>query len=196
MNQDLYELNKKIWKCRRCSRLFSPSQPGYFPDNLEILFIGRNPGQLYVRKSGWNDYDFIDIQDFDKFQKEYYLGLKESPVGKFILRIMPKEIIWGLTNICKCRSPNDSLLSKEEIENCRFYLQQQILISKPKSIVIMGSQPFNWWFPKYRIKDYVNTIQYIKLSYSDEQIPMLILYHPSSRKCDPVFIREKIQILL
>lgn len=195
MNNKLYQLNKEIWLCRKCPRFNFVSMPGYFPDKLEVLFIGRNPGQLHKRTSGWDDNLFVNLWSFDDFQKMYMQGLFEAPLGKYINSLVRDTIVWGLTNICKCRTPDNLPLAKEEIETCRQFLIDQILLSKPKIIVTFGAASFNWWFPNKVLEQYVNDIINIRLSYSNNSIPLIPLYHPASFNYDLLKIKDTQSVL-
>lgn len=198
MNGDLYNLNKAIWECRKCERFDFASQPGYFSECTKILFIARNPGQLYVRKSGWSDFEFINLENFDSFQKGYSKGILEAPIGKFIMSILPEKYmeLWSITNIAKCRTPNDSALSPLEIDNCRPFLQEQILLCKPLLIVTMGGPAFNWWYPELKLSDYVNEITTVKLSYATTKVPLLHIYHPSSFRINRAILKNKVSELV
>src|SRR6185503_18807254 len=126
MNQPsntLKELNQKIWKCNKCTGCDFPSMAGYFPKNLDVLVIGQNPGQLHKRKSGWDDSEYaFNDEDWSKFQQDYAKGLMEAPLGKWLNDGFQGRVIWGLTNIVKCRTESN-LVDFEMQANCRPWLQ-------------------------------------------------------------------------
>lgn len=50
-----------------------------------------------------------------------------------------------ITNLVKCRPPENRNPSKDEVSKCFHYLAAQINILKPKSIVLIGLQAQNAW---------------------------------------------------
>ncbi|MCH7877286.1 MAG: uracil-DNA glycosylase, partial [Thaumarchaeota archaeon] len=48
-----------------------------------------------------------------------------------------------ITNIVKCRPPNNRVPNTDERETCKEYLKQEISIIKPKIICILGNTAFN-----------------------------------------------------
>ncbi len=53
-----------------------------------------------------------------------------------------------ITNVVKCRPPNNRDPLPIEIEACRNYLQQQISMINPKLIVTLGRYSLAWFFPR------------------------------------------------
>ena len=90
-----------------------------------------------------------------------------------------------LTNVLKCRTPNnrDPLLS--EVINCNSYLLKQIEIIKPKIIVALG---------KVAGKSLLNKDLSLKKLrsqfYEFNSIPLKVTYHPQALLNDPDFKRN------
>jgi uracil-DNA glycosylase len=53
-----------------------------------------------------------------------------------------------ITNVVKCRPPNNRDPLPAEIEACRGYLEQQISFVDPKLIVTLGRYSLAWFFPR------------------------------------------------
>jgi len=161
--------------------------PGYFTKDTKALFIGRNPGQLYERKSGWSDNKYATLNEYGLFQIAYAKGLMEAPLGKFISKLVDgTSVQWGLTNICKCRTPDDSPLSVEEIENCREYLTKQIILTDPQLIVTFGVQAWAWFSPtplaQMMSEDIQMRVECMHVQPSSREYIIFPMYHPASLK--------------
>lgn len=79
-----------------------------------------------------------------------------------------------ITNIVKCRPPNNRNPEPGEAEQCRPYLARQIVLIKPKLIVALG---------KIAAQNLLHTNESIanlrgKLHYFSE-IPLIVTYHPA-----------------
>lgn len=55
---------------------------------------------------------------------------------------MSREDIY-ITNVVKCRPPNNRVPNTNERNTCREYLEEEIAIIKPKIICILGNTAFN-----------------------------------------------------
>jgi DNA polymerase len=56
-----------------------------------------------------------------------------------------------ITNVLKCRPPNNRDPLPNEVEACRKYLLRQIELINPKLIVTLGRFSLAWFFPNDRI---------------------------------------------
>ena len=81
-----------------------------------------------------------------------------------------------ITNIVKCRPPNNRNPSYEEIASCIHFLEEQIRLISPKIILLLGS---------VALKTMLHTEMGIshlhgKLFYYNDSIPTIATYHPSA----------------
>ena len=73
-----------------------------------------------------NEKETLIINDDDTFdEKKKYLEIKREEVY--------------ITNIVKCRPPQNRVPNKEEATACMDYLRSQVMLVKPKIIVLLGS---------------------------------------------------------
>ena len=79
-----------------------------------------------------------------------------------------------ITNIVKCRPPNNRDPESTEITACKKYLDKQIEILAPKVIVTLGKHSLNKYFPGERIG-----LHHGKPQFRDGQT-ILPLYHPAA----------------
>lgn len=123
MYESLNEVEEAVKKCDKCKLckgrtniVFGTGNP-----NAEIMFIGEGPGaeedmkgEPFVGNAG----KLID-QAFEG------VGIKREEVY--------------IANIVKCRPPNNRNPEKDEALACMDYLRNQVVLVKPKIIVLLGN---------------------------------------------------------
>ena len=130
METSLSELCQLIKSCPDCrlSQTRTQAVPGEGPEDAEIVFIGEGPG-YYEDKSGrpfvGNAGKFLD-------QLLQHAGLKRADVY--------------ITNVVKCRPPENRDPMKDEIDACDKWLRQQIDLIDPSVIVTLGRHSMNKFF--------------------------------------------------
>ena len=89
--------------------------------NADLMFIGEGPGA-----------------DEDE-QGEPFVGRAGKLMNQAFkgLGILREEVY--IANIVKCRPPNNRTPEKDEANSCLDYLRNQVLLVKPKIIVLMGN---------------------------------------------------------
>ena len=117
------ELEKSIEGCNKC-KLCSGRKNivfGIGNKNADIMFIGEGPGA---------DEDI---------QGEPFVGKAGQLMNKAFeaLEIEREEVYIG--NIVKCRPPQNRNPEQDEAKACMDYLRNQVLLVKPKIIVLLGS---------------------------------------------------------
>lgn len=117
------ELEDVVKKCRKCRLCENRKNVVFGVGNREadIMFIGEGPGadedtqgEPFVGKAGK-----LMNMAFDM------LGIKREEVY--------------IANIVKCRPPNNRNPQDDEAESCLDYLRNQVILVKPKIIVLLGS---------------------------------------------------------
>ena len=118
--EELEEVVKQCRKCRLCENRKNVVF-GVGKREADIMFIGEGPGadedaqgEPFVGKAGK-----LMNMAFDM------LGIKREEVY--------------IANIVKCRPPNNRNPQDDEAENCLDYLRNQVILVKPKIIVLLGS---------------------------------------------------------
>lgn len=128
----LSELSQKIKVCTSCETLVKGRTqvvPGDGAENAEIMFIGEAPG-------------FHEDQEGKPF-----VGAAGQFLNQLISSINLKRQEVYITNIIKCRPPQNRDPLPMEIHNCNPWLEQQIDIIKPKIIVTLGRYSMAKFFP-------------------------------------------------
>ena len=115
-------IEEKIKTCNKCQEMIkeNPAAGDGFPE-AKIVFIGEAEGRS------------------ESEQGKVFIG----QAGKLLTSILDaceikREDIF-ITNICKCRPPNNRMPLPEEASNCRPFLDLQLDVIKPKFIICLGS---------------------------------------------------------
>jgi len=123
LSSRLQALHSEILVCTKCELYKGRTNavPGEGPDNARIMFVGEGPGQ------NEDEQGIPFVGAAGKFLTELIesIGLKRSDVF--------------ITNIVKCRPPNNRAPRKPEVEACNPYLQSQIGLIKPRIICPLGT---------------------------------------------------------
>ncbi|MCI9063552.1 MAG: uracil-DNA glycosylase [Clostridia bacterium] len=122
MYENIEELKQSINECKKC-KLCNTRQNIVFGTgnpNAKIMFIGEGPGA-----------------DEDR-QGEPFVGKAGQLMNKaFDVVGIKREDVY-IANIVKCRPPHNRDPEKDEVMACMNYLRNQVLIIKPKIIVLLG----------------------------------------------------------
>ena len=127
MNQELETIKQNVIKCTKCDlcKTRTNAVPGKGNFQSDVIFVGEAPG----RNEDKNGEPFIGVAG-----KKLSIALNEAGISR-------DEVY--ITNIVKCRPPNNRVPSTSERNTCQEYLKQEISIIKPKLICILGNTAFN-----------------------------------------------------
>ena len=121
-NTSFHSVDERILKCQKCtlSQGRTNAVPGEGSLEAELMVVGEAPGRdedlqgrPFVGRAGQLLTKIIDAMKFNR--EDVYI-----------------------TNVVKCRPPNNRNPNKEEIETCKNYLLEQIEMIKPRAIVALG----------------------------------------------------------
>jgi len=127
MNQELETIKQNVIKCTKCDlcKTRTNAVPGKGNFQSDVIFVGEAPG----RNEDKNGEPFIGVAG-----KKLSIALDEAGISRDAVYI---------TNIVKCRPPNNRVPKTNERDTCQEYLKQEISIIKPKIICILGNTAFN-----------------------------------------------------
>ena len=179
--EDIQELHKKILSCRSCDlhKTRTKCVPGEGDHSQGIMFIGEAPGK-----------------EEDKQGKPFV-----GAAGKYLTEVLARNGIKResvyITNVLKCRPPNNRDPKPEEIRACSRWLKLQLDLIKPCIIVTLGRFSTQWIFDYFNLK-YSSIMKVRGKVYEAEKwnkvvyiIPTLhpaaVLYHP---KWKPLFEQD------
>ncbi len=131
----LAQLAHKIAACQQCT-LYATRKfavPGEGPSDAQVMLIGEGPG-FYENEQG-----------------RPFVG----SAGNFLNELLAKAGLNRddvfITNVVKCRPPDNRDPMPEELASCRDYLENQIAAINPKIIITLGRFSMAVFFPMARI---------------------------------------------
>ncbi len=127
MNEKLQTVKQKVIKCTKCDlcKTRTNSVPGKGNFQSKVIFVGEAPG----RNEDKSGEPFVGVAG-----QKLSIALEEAGISR-------DEVY--ITNIVKCRPPNNRVPSTNERNTCQEYLKQEISIIKPKIICLLGNTAFN-----------------------------------------------------
>ena len=163
---DIQEIASQIRQCQAC-RLWegrTNAVPGVGNPEAEVVFVGEGPGK---------DEDL---------QGEPFVGA----AGKFLTEMI-KSIGWEreevfITNVVKCRPPNNRDPQEDEIETCTsLYLWNQLEIINPVLVVTLGRHSMYKFLPStVKISKIHGTPMQSINKRTGKVFNVLPLYHPAA----------------
>lgn len=117
------ELEQSIVNCNKCRLCVNRKNIvfGQGNKNADIMFIGEGPGA---------DEDIQGLPFVGKAGKLMNMAFEG-------LGIKREEVY--IANIVKCRPPQNRVPEPDEAESCLNYLRNQVILVKPRVIVLLGS---------------------------------------------------------
>jgi DNA polymerase len=168
VEKELEKISFKIKNCTKCILYKNRKNavPGEGSWKNKIMLIGEAPGfnedeqgRPFVGRAGKLLEEFLD-----------YIGKSREDVF--------------ITNVVKCRPPNNRQPEQEEINICTsLYLDKQIDLIKPKLIVCLGNISANYIFKKFGLnfesmnKEHGKVFQISNLLI---QTKIIATYHPAA----------------
>jgi|SRR6056297_294236 len=115
-----------VQDCERCPELVDSRSRivnGVGPDDADLLFVGEGPGKN------------------EDEQGEPFVGRSGSVLDDALSEagVLREEV--RITNCVRCRPPENRDPTKEELANCRGYLDGEIAAVEPDILVTLGKVP-------------------------------------------------------
>ncbi len=127
----LEDIDRRVLACTLCDlhKFRTRAVPGEGNWEAELMFIGEGPGR---------DEDL---------QGRPFVGRAGQLLRKIIAAMTFREDEVYITNMVKCRPPENRVPHDNEIEACSRYLIRQIELIRPKVIVTLGKTPTDHFVP-------------------------------------------------
>jgi uracil-DNA glycosylase len=152
-------LREEIGDCRRCKLsqkrthiVFGEGNPG-----ARLIFIGEGPGRE------------------EDIQARPFVGEAGMLLTRLIEKMGLKREEVYIANIVKCRPPMNRDPEKDEIEQCREFLERQIDIIRPEIIMSLGRIAASTLMGNEKLK--ISSIRGKIFDYRG--IPMIPTFHPA-----------------
>jgi DNA polymerase len=152
------EMEGRILECRLCPlhRLRTNAVPGEGNWAAELMFVGEAPGR-----------------DEDA-QGRPFVGRAGKLLRKIIAAMKFREEEVFITNVVKCRPPDNRTPHRDEVEVCSPYLVKQIELIRPSVIVTLGKSSTEFFIPGR------TGMSSLRGKFGDYRgIPLMPTFHPS-----------------
>ena len=156
--KSLEEISADVIKCKKCDlyKTRNNSVPGKGKKGNKIILVGEAPGAEEDEKG---------IPFCGRGGKLLRNTIKQ-------IRIEENEVY--ITNLVKCRPPNNRRPTKDEINSCNNYLKEEIRIIKPDITVLLGKTAIKKQYEDIKLKDKHGII------INKEDSKYLLTYHPAA----------------
>ncbi len=159
-SQDLDQIAESIGECTKCNlaQQRTKSVPGEGSSSSPLLVVGEGPGRDEDRTGR----PFVGQAGnyFETWMKAINLSRTKD---------------FFITNIVKCRPPQNRDPNPEEIEACLPYLERQVELIKPKVILCLGRVAAH---SLLGLSESLGSMRQGEHSY--QGIPVVITYHPAA----------------
>jgi DNA polymerase len=124
---DLQDIRERVIVCTNCDlcKTRTNAVPGKGSPNAQIMFVGEAPGRT------------------EDLRGEPFVGA----AGKKLDAMLEKNGILResvyITNVVKCRPPNNRVPTQQERDACNKYLESEIKVINPKVICVLGNTASN-----------------------------------------------------
>ena len=167
MSEKLNDVRNRVVSCVKCnlSKTRTNAVPGIGNVKSDIIFVGEAPG----RNEDLQGKPFVGTAGQILSEAMEYAGFTRDQVY--------------ITNVVKCRPPNNRQPITEERDACRQYLSEELDIIKPKIICILGNTAYSSLLDGSEI-----TKNRGKLVKNNDQLyfvtvhPAAIIYNPGLRQ--------------
>jgi DNA polymerase len=161
----LEKLNLEISQCTQCSLRAGCQRVVFGTGNAQakIMFIGEAPGKKE---------DELGIP---------FVGSTGRILDKMLESIQLKRGDVYLTNLCKCRPPENRDPLPTEIQTCSTWLEKQIQLINPEIIVTLGRYALNYFLPQAKISQVHGDISEINIE-KIGKVKLFPLHHPAAAR--------------
>jgi uracil-DNA glycosylase len=160
----LEEVASEVRSCTRC-RLHETrtrAVPGEGNPDTEVVFVGEGPGQNEDR------------------QGRPFVGRAGDLLVKFLATLRWRRDEVFITNIVKCRPPDNRDPEPDEVAACAPYLQRQLEILDPALVVTLGRHSLGRFMPGSRISQAHGTIRPVDPATGAANALVFAMYHPAA----------------
>jgi uracil-DNA glycosylase len=163
MPDELQIVASQIAACTKCElhKGRKNTVPGEGPANSKIMFVGEGPGQN------------------EDEQGRPFVGAAGKLLTELLASIGLNRSDVFITNIVKCRPPNNRAPKKSEIEACSPYLTAQIGLIKPQIVCALGTPAIATLLGE----EYSATKAHGR-AISKDSLTILPMYHPAAALYD------------
>lgn len=172
LSDEYKKLVREVLECKKC-RLWKSRKnavPGEGSLNTKIMFIGEAPGRM------------------EDLEGRPFVGAAGKLLTELLSSIGLRRSEVYITNLIKCRPPQNRDPLPDEVEACSPYLDRQIELLMPKLIVTLGRHSTKYILSKCGIR--VTSISRVRgrvfsIRVNDVSIKVIPTYHPAAALYNP-----------
>jgi uracil-DNA glycosylase family 4 len=168
---ELQVLEAEVRSCTRCrlSETRKRAVPGEGDRQAKIMFVGEGPGF------------------WENEQGRPFVGQAGKLLEDLLARINLRRDQVYITNVVKCRPPNNRDPQPDELAACHGYLERQIALFEPRLIVTLGRFSMAKFFPPGKpVRDLHGT------TVMHGRSTCLAMYHPAAALRQPSWMQALI----
>jgi DNA polymerase len=170
----LEDIAAEVRVCTKC-RLHetrTKAVPGEGDPDTEVVFVGEGPG--------FNE---------DRLGRPF-VGRAGDLLVKLLASIGWKREDVFITNVVKCRPPENRDPQPDEIAACAPYLQRQLAVLDPAVVVTLGRFSMAGFMPGARISSAHGTVRPVDPATGAANAMAFAMYHPAAALRTPAIERE------
>lgn len=157
-----------VTDCERCPALVESRSRivnGTGPEDADLLFVGEGPGAQ------------------EDAGGEPFVGRSGSVLDDALLEVGLEREAVRITNCVRCRPPENRDPKREELANCRGYLETEIARLDPEIVVTLGKVPSEHLLGRdVAVTTEAGTIEEIRIDDTPRRV--LICVHPAATLYD------------
>ena len=165
---------EEVRACTKC-RLHTgrtKAVPGEGHPDTEVVFVGEGPGQTEDRTG------------------RPFVGRAGDLLVRELATIGWRREEVFITNVVKCRPPDNRDPEPDEIAACAPYLSRQLEVLEPALLVTLGRHSLGRFVPGARIGQTHGTVRPADPSAGVGPIPVFAMYHPAAALRSPDVERQ------
>ena len=154
----------EVTACTRCPSLVESRSRivnGTGPADADVLFVGEAPGAR------------------EDEQGEPFVGRSGSTLDELLLEVGLEREAVRITNCVRCRPPDNRDPKREEVKNCRGWLEREIDLVDPEVIVTLGKVPGEHLLGRsVAVTKEAGTVEEVRIDGTPRRV--LICLHPAA----------------
>jgi uracil-DNA glycosylase family 4 len=160
----LEAIAREVRSCTNCRlhQTRTKAVPGEGSPETEVVFVGEGPGFNEDREG------------------RPFVGRAGALLGKFLASLGWRREDVFITNIVKCRPPENRDPEPDEIAACAPYLRRQLEVLDPALVVTLGRHSLGRFMPGERISQAHGTVRPVDPATGAANALAFALYHPAA----------------
>lgn len=170
----LEEIAAEVRVCTKCRlhQTRTKAVPGEGDPDTEVIFVGEGPGFNEDR------------------QGRPFIGRAGDLLVKLLASIGWRREDVFITNVVKCRPPDNRDPQPDEIAACAPYLRRQLEVLDPAVVVTLGRFSMGTFMPGARISQVHGTVRPVDPATGANSALVFAMYHPAAALRTPAIERD------